>query len=331
MLIHQIIRPIAIASALLLALTFHNAASGADRIAQYPTKPIRLILPFAPGGGADLTGRLVAPGLTERLGQPVVMDNRPASAGIVGAEIAARAAPDGYTLLIATSSFAANPSIYKKLPYDVVKDFAPITLAVNSPLVVVVHPSVPAKTMQELIAYARANPNKLNYGSSGSGGAPHIAGEMLKSMARIEMVHITYKGIGPALTALLGNEVQLTFSNLFVAQPHISSGRMRALAITSAERSKAKPEWPTVAESGLPDYQTGLWFGFMAPAATPNPIVRRLHKELVSILTQPEMLNNIRSQGGDVVASTPEAFAGILRDDIVRYGKIIRAAGIVQQ
>jgi tripartite-type tricarboxylate transporter receptor subunit TctC len=317
--------------AALLALPWQSAAIGADRVAQYPTKPIRLILPFAPGGGADLTGRLVAPGLTERLGQPVVMDNRPASAGILGAELAARAAPDGYTLLISTSSFAANPSIYKKLPYDVVKDFAPITLAVNSPLVVVVHPSVPAKTMQELIAFARANPNKLNYGSSGSGGAPHIAGEMLKSMARIEMVHITYKGIGPVLTALLGNEVQLTFSNLFVAQPHITAGRMRALAITSAERSKAKPEWPTVAESGLPDYQTGLWFGFMAPAATPNPIIRRLHKELVSILTQPELVNNIRSQGGDVVAGTPEAFARTLRDDIARYEKIIRAAGIVQQ
>lgn len=326
-LFHQLIR----LTALAVVLIYPGATMGAERTTPYPTKPIRLILPFAPGGGADLTGRLVAPGLTERLGQPVVMDNRPASAGIVGAEIAARAAPDGYTLLIATSSFAANPSIYKKLPYDVVKDFAPITLAVNSPLVVVVHPLVPAKTLQELIAFARANPNKLNYGSSGSGGAPHIAGEMLKSMARIEMVHITYKGIGPALTALLGNEVQLTFSNLFVAQPHINAGRMRALAITSAERSKAKPDWPTVAESGLPDYQTGLWFGFMAPAATPQPIIRRLHKELVSILTQPEMLNNLRSQGGDVVASTPEAFATTLRDDIVRYGKIIRAAGIVQQ
>lgn len=318
-------------TAALCALTGASAAIGAERVPKYPVKPIRLILPFAPGGGADLTGRLVAPGLTERLGQPVVMDNRPASAGILGAEIAARAAPDGYTLLIATSSFAANPSIYKKLPYDVLKDFAPITLAVNSPLVVVVHPSVPATTLQELIAHARAHPRKLNYGSSGAGGAPHIAGEMLKSMARIEIEHITYKGIGPVLTALLGNEVQLTFSNLFVAQPHINAGRMRALAITSAERSKARPEWPTVAESGLPDYQTGLWFGFMAPAATPDAIVRLLNRELVAILTQPELLNNIRAQGGDVVASTPEAFARVLREDIARYGKIIRAAGIAQQ
>lgn len=326
-MIHSLVRPIAA----VIAWSYLSIAVCAERVPEYPIKPIRLILPFAPGGGADLTGRLVTPGLTERLGQPVVIDNRPASAGIVGAEIAARSAPDGYTLLIATSSFAANPSIYKKLPYDIVKDFAPITLAVNSPLVVVVHPSVPVKTMQELIAYARANPNKLNYGSSGAGGAPHIAGEMLKSMARIEIEHITYKGIGPALTALLGNEVQLTFSNLFVAQPHISAGRMRALAITSAERSKVKPDWPTVAESGLPDYQTGLWFGFVAPTATSNAIVRRLHKELVSILTLPEILNTIRSQGGDVVASTPEAFSRVLRDHIVRYGKIIRAAGIVQQ
>ncbi len=314
-----------------LAPLYVGTAMGAQRVQNYPTKPIRLILPFAPGGGADLTGRMVAPGLTERLGQPLVIDNRPASAGIVGAEIAARAAPDGYTLLIATSSFAANPSIYKKLPYDVLKDFAPITLAVNSPLVMVVHPSVPAKSVQELIAFARANPKKLNYGSSGSGGAPHIAGEMLKSMARIEIEHISYKGIGQVLTALLGNEVQMTFSNLFVAQPHITSGRMRALAITSPERSKAKPEWPTMAESGLPGYQTGLWFGFMAPSGTPDPIVRRLNKELVSILSQPELVNNIRAQGGDVVAGTPEEFARLLRDDIVRYGKIIRAAGIAQQ
>ncbi len=314
-----------------LAPLYVGTAMGAQRVQNYPTKPIRLILPFAPGGGADLTGRMVAPGLTERLGQPVVIDNRPASAGIVGAEIAARAAPDGYTLLIATSSFAANPSIYKKLPYDVLKDFAPITLAVNSPLVMVVHPSVPAKSVQELISFARANPKKLNYGSSGSGGAPHIAGEMLKSMARIEIEHISYKGIGQVLTALLGNEVQMTFSNLFVAQPHITSGRMRALAITSPERSKAKPEWPTMAESGLPGYQTGLWFGFMAPSGTPDPIVRRLNKELVSILSQPELVNNIRAQGGDVVAGTPEEFARLLRDDIVRYGKIIRAAGIAQQ
>ena len=314
-----------------LAPLYVGTAMGAQRVQNYPTKPIRLILPFAPGGGADLTGRMVAPGLTERLGQPLVIDNRPASAGIVGAEIAARAAPDGYTLLIATSSFAANPSIYKKLPYDVLKDFAPITLAVNSPLVMVVHPSVPAKSVQELIAFARANPKKLNYGSSGSGGAPHIAGEMLKSMARIEIEHISYKGIGQVLTALLGNEVQMTFSNLFVAQPHITAGRMRALAITSPERSKAKPEWPTMAESGLPGYQTGLWFGFMAPSGTPDPIVRRLNKELVSILSQPELVNNIRAQGGDVVAGTPEEFARLLRDDIVRYGKIIRAAGIAQQ
>lgn len=325
------IRPLIHSIAALLAATCWGLAIAAERTPGYPTKPIRLILPFAPGGGADLTGRLVAPGLSERLGQPVVMDNRPASAGIVGAEIAARAAPDGYTLLIATSSFAANPSVYKKLPYDIVKDFAPITLAVNSPLVVVVHPSVPVKTIQELIAHARTNPNKLNYGSSGAGGAPHIAGELLKSMAGIEIAHIAYKGIGPALTALLGNEVQLTFSNLFVAQPHISAGRMRAIAITSNERSKVRPEWPTVAESGLPGYQTGLWFGFMAPAATPNPIVRRLNQELVSILTTPEILNSIRSQGGDVVASTPEAFSRILREEIERYGKVIRAAGIVKQ
>jgi tripartite-type tricarboxylate transporter receptor subunit TctC len=309
--------------AAVLTVAYLGGAAAAERALQYPS--------FAPGGGADLMGRLVAPGLTERLGQPVVIDNRSASGGILGADIAAKSTPDGHTLLVATSNHAANPTMYKKLPYDIVKDFAPITLAVNSALVVVVHPSVPVKSVKELIAYARANPNKLNYGSSGAGGPPHIAGELLKSMAKIDMAHVPYKGIGPVLTAVLGNEVQLTFSNILVAQPHINAGRMRALAITSLERSQTIPEWPTVAESGLPGYEAGIWFGFLAPVATPKPIQARLHKEIASILQLPDVIKGIRAQGGDVVASTPEAFARILRNDIERLGKIMRAAGIEQQ
>ncbi len=321
-------RIVGLSTAVLITALCAASAIAAERTPSYPWKPIRLIVPFAPGGGADLLGRLVAPRLSERLGQAVVIDNRPASGGIVGADIAAKAAPDGHTLLIATSSHAANPAIYRKLPYDIVRDLIPITLSVNSPLVVVVHPSVPVTTMQELITYARANPNKLNYGSSGAGGPPHIAGELLKSMAKIEIAHINYKGIGPALTALLGNEVQLTFSNLFVAQPHVKAGRMRALAITSLTRSLVSPEWPTVAESGLPGYEAGIWFGFMAPAATPMTTVTRLHKEIAAIVQLPELSQWLIAQGGEVVASTPAAFAMTLRSDIERLGKVIRGAGI---
>ena len=305
-----------------------SALDAAERTPEYPSRPVRLIIPFAPGGGADLTARLVGPRLNERLGQPVVYDNRPAAAGIIGAEIAAKSAPDGHTLLIATSSFAANPSIYKKLPYDILRDLAPITLAVSSPLVVIVHPSVPAKNMQDLIAYAKANPNKLNYGSSGAGGPPHIAGEMLKSIAKIEMAHVIYKGIAPVLTALLGNEVQVSFGNIFVSQPHVRAGRLRALAITSAQRSRAAPDWPTVAESGLPGYETTIWFGFMAPAGTPKPVVTRLNGEIVRILQLPEVSQGIVAQGGDVVASTPDEFGKRLRADIEKLALVIKAAGI---
>lgn len=321
-------RATALSVAILMTSALSPAAHAAERTPEFPWKPVRLIIPFAPGGGADLTARMVGPRLSERLGQPVVYDNRPAAAGIIGAEIAAKASPDGHTVLIATASFAANPSIYKKLPYDILRDLTPISLAVSSPLVVIVHPAVPAKTMQELITYARANPSKLNYGSSGSGGPPHIAGEMLKSMAKIEMAHVTYKGIAPVLTALLGNEVQVSFANIFVSQPHVRAGRLRALGITSAQRSQAAPDWPTVAESGLPGYETTIWFGFMAPTGTPKPAITRLNSEIVRILKLPEVSQSVISQGGDVVASTPEEFGKRLRADIDKLAKVIRAAGI---
>jgi len=314
--------------AVILASVVIPTARAAERTPEYPWKTVRMVVPFAPGGGADLNARLLGPRLSERLGQPFVADNRPAAGGIVGNEIAAKSTPDGHTLLIATSTLASAPAIHKKLPYDVLRDFAPVALTVNSPLVVVVHPSVPAKTMAELIAYARANPNKLNYGITGTGGPPHIAGELLKSMTKIEIVPVLYKGIGPVLSALLGNEVQLTFSNTFVAQPHVKAGRMRALAVTSAQRSQAAPELPTVIEAGLPGYTTGIWFGVLAPAGTPKPVIARLNREIVAILRTPEISQTITAQGGDVVASTPEGFGKVLREETARLGKVIRDAGI---
>jgi tripartite-type tricarboxylate transporter receptor subunit TctC len=292
---------------------------------------VRIVVPFAPGGGADLTARLVQGGLSERLGQPIVIDNRPASSGVIGAEIVAQASPDGHTMLLMTSTHAASPAIYKRLPYDVLKDFAPVTLAVNSPLAVVVHPSVPAKSMAELLTYAKSHPNTLNYGSSGRGGPPHLAGEQLKSMAKIEIAHVPYKGIGPALAAVLGNEVQLTFSNLMTMQSHVKAGRVRALAVTSLQRSQAVPDLPTVAESGLPGYEAGAWYSFVVPSATPRAAVQRLGNELRAILHMPEVRRGVLAQGADVVGSSPEEFAKWLRANMAKQAKVIRDAGIVPE
>jgi tripartite-type tricarboxylate transporter receptor subunit TctC len=295
---------------------------------EYPSKAIRMLVPFAPGGGADLIARIVGPRLSERLGQSVIVDNRPAASGVLAAEMAAHAAPDGYTLFVPTSNHAANSSFMPKLPYDTISDFAPITLAVVSPLVMVVHPSLPAGNLQEFIAYAKANPNKLNYGSTGAGGPPHLAGELLKYMAKIQMTHIVYKGISLVVTATLGNEIQVTFPNIFVAQPHVRSGRLRALAITSPKRSQAASDWPTFAEAGLPGYEASIWYGFMAPAKTPKPVIARLHREITSILQMPEVRQTIVSQGGDAVGSTPEEFGKLLREDVARIAALVKSAGL---
>ncbi len=293
----------------------------------YPSKPVRLLVPFAPGGGADLIARLVAPRLSERFAQPVVVDNRPTAAGTLAAELAARATPDGHTLLVPTSNHVANPALYK-ISYDTINDFAPITQAVVSPLVMVVHPSLPVNNVPEFIAYAKANPDKLNYGAAGAGGPPHLAGEMLKMMTGIKMTPIVYKGIGPAVIATLGNEVQLTFVNIFVIQPHVRGGRLRALGITGAKRSEAAPDWPTIAEAGLPGYEASIWFGFLAPAKTPKAVISRLHREITSILQSPEARQTIVSQGGDPVASTPEVFDKVIREDVARIAKLVKTAGI---
>ncbi len=294
----------------------------------YPVKPIRFLVPFAPGGGADLMARLVTARMADKLGQPMVVDNRPAASGIVATDLTAHAAPDGYTVLACTSNHAGYPHMYRKLPFDISKDFEYVTQATLSPLVVVIHPSVPAKTMQEFIAYARNNPGKMNYGSSGAGGPPHIAGEMLNAMAKIKVTHIVYKGVAPALTALLGNEVQMSFTNLFSGQPHIKGGRLRVLGVTSLKRLQAAPEWPTVAESGVPGYEASIWYGFMLPAKTPAAIVSTLHREITGVLKQPEVTQTFVSQGGEVIANSPAEFKKAFLSDVERLGKIIREAGI---
>ena len=306
----------------LCALTANLATGQA-----YPTKPVRLLVPFAPGGGADLIARLVAPRLSERLAQPVVVDNRPTAAGTLATEQVAQAAADGHTLLVTTSNHVANPSLYK-LSYDTINDFAPITLAVNSPMVWVVNPSLPVNNVRELIEYAKANPNKLNYGTAGAGSPGHFAAELLKLTAGIQLTPIFYKGIGPVVTAVLGNQIEVALVNIFVIKPHVQSGRLRLLGVAALKRSEAAPDWPTIAESGFPGYEMSIWFGFLAPAKTPPPVIARLHREITSVLHLSEVRQMVVAQGGDLVANTPGEFDRIIRDDIERIARLVKTAGI---
>jgi tripartite-type tricarboxylate transporter receptor subunit TctC len=309
------------------ALHVLGAAGAAGQT--YPAnRPVRIIVPLAAGGGSDITARLIAPRLAERLGQSVVVDNRPGANGMAGTEMLARATPDGHTLLVAINTHVAIPWLYKEPPFDAMKDFAPVTLAVRSPLVATVNASLPVATVKEFVAYAKANPGKLNFGSSGTASPPHLAGELFKSMAGIQMTHVTYKGISPAVTALLSNEIQITFPNVFLAQPQVAAGRLRALGITTLKRSEAAPQWPTMHESGLPGYEASIWYGLLAPAGTPRAVLDRLHTEIVAILQQTDIRRQITAQGGDAVGNTPEQFREVMEADHQRLGRLIRASGI---
>src|SRR5436190_9664444 len=295
----------------------------------YPSKPIHLIVPFPPGGGNDTVARALAQQLGPDLGQPVVIDNRPGAGGSVGAELAARAPADGYTLFLAgVGSHAVNPNLHAKLPYDAVKDFAPITLVASAPSVLVVNPGVPARTIDEFTAFARANPGKLNYASNGNGSAAQLAAAMYESMAGVKMVHVPYKGIAPAMTDLMSGEVQLMFGTIVALVPHIQSGKLRALAVTSTKRSALLPEVPTLAESGLPEYQAGSWYGILAPAGTPREVIERLHGAIVKALRQPDVAKRLAAEGAEVIGSTPDEFGAHLKAEIARVGKVVRAAGI---
>jgi tripartite-type tricarboxylate transporter receptor subunit TctC len=294
----------------------------------FPSKPIRMLVPFAPGGGADIIARMLGPRLTERLGQSVIVDNRPAAGGIVAAEMAARATPDGHTLFVATSNHVANPAFMDKLPYDTLNDFAPVTQAVISPLVVTIHPSLPANNLQEFINYAKANPGKLNYGSTGAGGPPHLAVELLNYMAKIKITHIVYKGISLVVTANLSNEIQVATPNLFTGLPHVRGGKLRALGITSAKRSAVAPDWPTIAEAGLPGYEASIWYGFLAPAKTPLAVVNKLNREITAVLQSADVKQTIVSQGGEAVGNTPAEFGKLLRDDVARIAALVKTAGL---
>jgi tripartite-type tricarboxylate transporter receptor subunit TctC len=293
----------------------------------YPQKPIRLVAPFAPGGGTDILARLIGQKASEMLGQQIIVDNRGGAGGTIGTEIAAKAPPDGYTLILVSASHAINPGLYPKLPYDSVSDFAPITQIATSPGILVVNPSLPVKSVKDLIALARAKPGQVNYASAGSGTPPHLAGELFKVMAKIDMVHVPYKGNAPAFADVIGGQVSLIFPTMPSAMPFIKSARLRPLGVTSAKRSPAAPDIPTIAESGLPGYEATSWYGILAPARTPAQIVARLHEVLVAVIAAPDMKDKLAAQGLDPVGNTPQQFAAVIKSEIAKWVKVVKASG----
>jgi tripartite-type tricarboxylate transporter receptor subunit TctC len=297
----------------------------------WPAKPLRMVVPFAPGGGTDVIARYVAAGLTESLGRQVIVDNRAGANGIVGTEIVARAPADGYTLLFVSSPHSINPSLYAKLPYDTLLDFAPVSMVALSPFVLVVHPSLPARNLKEFIALARTKPGDMSYASGGSGSSAHLAAELFNQMAGVKMREIPYKGAGPALLGVLTGETMAVFGNALTVQPHIQSGRLRALGITSAMRSTAAPEIPTISEAGVPGFRADAVLGMLAPARTPREVIDRLNAEVHKLMKSPAAIEAMRAVGVDISLSTPEEFGRVIEAEMQRWGKLIRALNLKPQ
>ena len=313
----------------IIPLAVVAALAGADAAAQtYPTKSVRVIVPYAPGGNTEFTARVIATKLSEVFGQQVVVENRPGGATNIGSDLVAKAAPDGYTMLMGGASNAINMSLYQKLPYDTLRDFAPVILCVKGANVLAVHPSLPAKNLKELIALAKAQPGKLNYASSGLGSSNQMAGELLKMMAKINIVHVPYKGNAPALTDLIGGHVEILFSGVPALVPHIKDGRIRAIAIGSLKRFRALPDVPTIDESGLKGYEATTWFGLLAPARTPKEIVARWNTEVGKIIASREVSERFLNEGVEPMGGTPEQFGAFIRDEINKYAKVVKAANL---
>ncbi|MGZ8157167.1 MAG: tripartite tricarboxylate transporter substrate binding protein [Burkholderiales bacterium] len=316
-------------AAVILSLAWapaHAAQAGSGDA--YPVKPIRLIVPFAPGGGTDITARSIAQNLSERLGQQFVADNRPGANGTIGVDLVSKAAPDGYTLGMISSSHSVNANLIKNLPYDLTRDVTPITQATTQPYALVVHPSVQAKSVKELIALAKAKPGQLNYGSSGTGGLSHLSGALFSSLAQIEIVHIPYKGGNPAMIDVIAGQIQMLFSTILQSQPHIKAGKLRPLAVTTARRSRAAPDLPTMQEAGLKGYEVAGWYGVVAPPRLPQPILARLNKEIVEILRLPEVGSRLAADGSEPVGSTPEQFGRHIRSEVDKWGKLVKQMNI---
>lgn len=295
----------------------------------YPNKPVRLIIPWPAGGGTDIVARIIVQKMSEDLGQTFVIDNRAGASGIIGTELAARALPDGYTLLMGnTATNATNASVYKKLPYDPIRDFAAVSLAAASPYVMSVHPSVPAKSVKEFIALAKAKPGQLNYGSGGAGSAPHLAAALFNYLAGINLLHVAYKGGAAHTPALIAGEVQVTFTNPLEVMPHIKAGKLRALGVTSRSRWSAAPELPTISESGVSGYEFTIWWGVLAPTGTPKPIVDRLQGEVSKAVQTKEVKEKLGTQGVDVVGNKPDEFMATIRSEVDKWKKVAKEAGI---
>ncbi len=307
-----------------LMLLYAALGSGQD----YPNKPIRLVLGFPPGGGVDVVARLISPKLSEQLGQQLVIDNRGGAAGNIALDLVAKAAPDGYSLILSTPSITVNPALYSKVHYDPVNDFLPVTLVGTTALMLIVHPSLPVKSVKELITLAKAKPGQLSYSSGGNGSVAHLSYELFKSMTGVEIMHVPYKGAMPAQIGVMSGEAQLTFGALASALPHVKSGKLRALAVTSAQRSIFLPDLPTVGEAGVPGYESTQWYGLLAPARTPAAIITKLHSAMIKVLGMAEVKASLSNSGVEVITSTPEQFSAYLKSECAKWNKIIKESGM---
>ena len=317
--------PAILIASCLLCVAAGNAVA---QMSGYPAKPIRLLVGYAPGGATDIIARTIAAKLQEALGQPVIVENKPGATSNIATDMVVKAAPDGYTLLLGTIANATNMTAYKNPGYDTLRDLAPITQTMSAPSVLAVHPSVPAKTLKELIALAKAQPGKLTYASSGTGGSPHLAGELLKLRAGIDLLHIPYKGATPGMTDLLGGQVTMSFQTALSAIPHLQSGKLNVIAVAATKRMSLLPNVPTMAEAGLPDFEVSSWNGLFAPAKTPPEILARLHQATVRVLSLPDVRDKLAAQGAESVGNTPEEFRNYVRAEIDKWAKVIRASGM---
>lgn len=297
----------------------------------YPSKPVRIIIPFSPGGGADNLARILQPALSASLGQPLVLDNRPGASSIIGTELAVHAAPDGYTVVLITTTYTVTPALVKTLPYDPLKDLAGASLAVTQPNVLVVHPSVPAKSLKELVALARVKPAALTYASGGSGSAPHLGGELLQMIAGVKLTHVPYKGSGPGVIAVLGNQVTMMFVGPLAIEQHVAAGKLRALATADRKRSVVLMETPTVAESGFPGMESGTWYGFAAPGRTPRSILNTFHAAVVKAMAMPETKSRLQAHGVEIVGGGPREFDQTIREEVAKWMKVVKVAGITAE
>ena len=317
-----------IASRVVLAMATICAVAPVYAQSRYPTKTIRLIVPFPPGGGNDILGRLVASRLSERLGETVIIDNRGGANGLVGTELAVRALPDGHTLLMgAVSTISINPVFYPKLQFDILKDLAPVSLIAVTPSMLVIHANLPAKSVSDLIALARAKPGLLAFGSAGTGSSAHLAGELLNMMAKVKLLHVPYKGTGPAVTDVVAGHIAMIISNIPSVLPMVQAEKLRALAVTSTKRSPIVPDLPTVIESGLPGYEVEVWYGILAPAGTPKTVIARLNSELKAVLAQDDVKAKLAALGADPLTGSPEAFSQRIRADMAKWGRVIKVSG----